>query len=175
MMISPPSAVPWMRAAMFTDLPEVVQPVVEVHHDGAARRGRRSSTMISLRRFSRLLNSSKAAWIAMAAATPSAGRRKEAITESPIVLTITPIVLLHRAEQYVEVVPHEAVCSGVPEPVVERRRALDVGEHDAHLADAQAFPDGERLRLEHLAEKWNVEAIHPGTRTCPAVVIFFSL
>ena len=54
------------------------------------------------------------------------------------------VVVAHDRSQQREMLSHDVVCSGVAHPLVERRRALQVGEEQRDLADARivAGPQG---------------------------------
>ena len=77
---------------------------------------------------------------------------KVAITASPMVFTTAPFSDGDDLEQRIEMRAHEIEGGEIADPLVERGRALEIGEQEGQRGDLEPLVDVEIVGLEHVAE-----------------------
>ncbi len=90
--------------------------------------------------------------ICSAAATARSGVANVAITASPMVLTTAPDSSPTIVVQHIEMRAHQVVGGEIADALVERGRALEVGEQEGEAEDFQPLIDVERFGAEEVAE-----------------------
>ena len=87
-----------------------------------------------------------------AAASARSGVGNVAMTASPMVLTTAPGLRRHDLVQHAKMLTHQIVSDEIADALIERRRALEVGEQEGQARDLEPLIDVERIGAIDVAE-----------------------
>ena len=62
------------------------------------------------------------------------------------------LVLAHLGGEKGEMIAHQMIGGGIADALVERGRALEIGEHQGHLGDGDLIPRPQHIAAEEIAE-----------------------